>query len=103
MSKRRVTAVLTALTITVSCTGDTTAGVEPTPSRGPVGGTLRLGMSVGSFWGMDPRDEWSATTWELSRCCLARTLMSYDVSGATPDLRPVPDLAVAPPRSRRTA
>lgn len=90
-------AVLIVLTITASCTGDTTAGEEPAPSRGPVGGTLRLGMSVGSFWGMDPRDEWSATTWELSRCCLLRTLMSYDVSGATPDLRPVPDLAVAPP------
>ena len=54
-------------------------------------------MSFNSFWGMDPRDEWSATTWELARCCLLRTLMSYDVSGATRDLRPVPDLAVAPP------
>ena len=97
MSKRRVTAVLIAFALFVSCTGDTTTSVEPTPSRGPVGGTLRLGMSFGSFWGMDPRDEWSATTWELFRCCLTRTLMSYDVSGATPDLRPVPDLAVAPP------
>ena len=65
MSKRRVTAVLTAFALFVSCTGDTTTSVEPTPSRGPVGGTLRLGMSFGSFWGMDPRDEWSATTWEL--------------------------------------
>ena len=90
-------ASLIAIALLASCTGGTTAGEEPTPSRGAVGGTLRLGMSFGSFYGMDPRDEWSATTWELFRCCLVRTLMSYDVSGVTRDLRPVPDLAVSPP------
>jgi peptide/nickel transport system substrate-binding protein len=97
MSRRWVAAALIALASVASCTSDATTGEEPAPSRGPVGGTLRVGMSFGSFWGMDPRDEWSATTWELSRCCLVRTLMSYDVSGATRDLRPVPDLAAAPP------
>jgi peptide/nickel transport system substrate-binding protein len=97
MSRRSVAAVLVAIALFASCTGDKAADEEPIPSRGPVGGTLRLGTSFGSFYGMDPRDEWSATTWELFRCCLVRTLMSYDVSGATRDLRPVPDLAVDPP------
>lgn len=50
-----------------------------------------------SYWGMDPRDEWVAGTWELFRCCLVRTMMSYDVSGDTTDLRPIPDIAAAPP------
>jgi ABC-type transport system substrate-binding protein len=88
---------LIALVIVAGCTGDTGPGETPAPSRGPVGGTLRVGMSFGSFWGMDPRDEWNASTWELFRCCMVRTMMSYDVSGATRDLRPVPDLAAAPP------
>ena len=88
--------VVLVLACATSCTTGTTAG-GPAPSRGPVGGTLRLGMSAGSFWGMDPRDEWNASTWEVFRCCLVRTLMSYDVSGATRDPRPVPDLATGPP------
>jgi peptide/nickel transport system substrate-binding protein len=46
---------------------------------------------------MDPRDEFNAGTWELFRCCLLRTMMSYDVSGDTSDLRPIPDIAAAPP------
>ncbi len=97
MSRRRGAVALIALALVASCTADTTTGAQPPPSRGPLGGTLRLGMNFGSFYGMDPRDEWNASTWELFRCCLVRTLMSYDVSGATRDLRPVPDLAVAPP------
>lgn len=97
MSRRWVAGSLIVLAVAASCTSGATTDGASAPSRGPVGGTLRLGMSSSSFWGMDPRDEWSATTWELFRCCLVRTLMSYDVSGATRDLRPVPDLAAAPP------
>ena len=79
----------------VACTSDPTTS-SPLSSRGPVGGTLRLGMTNVSYWGMDPLHEWNAATWELFRCCLVRTMMSYDVGGS-PDLRPVPDLAAAPP------
>jgi hypothetical protein len=78
-----------------ACTAGTTGSAVP--SRGPVGGTLRIGMTSATFWGMDPRDEWNFATWELFRCCLVRTLMSYDVSGTNADLRPIPDLASAPP------
>ena len=79
----------------VACTSDPTTSSPPS-SRGPVGGTLRLGMTNASYWGMDPLNEWNVATWELFRCCLVRTMMSYDVGGS-PDLRPVPDLAAAPP------
>jgi peptide/nickel transport system substrate-binding protein len=83
------------LALATACTGG--ADRAPAASRGPVGGTLRVGMVTPAFFGMDPRDEWNSATWELFRCCLVRTLVSYDVSGASTDLRPVPDLASAPP------
>lgn len=54
-------------------------------------------MANGSFFGMDPRDEWNTSTWELFRCCLVRTLTSYDVSGSSIAAQPVPDLASGPP------
>ena len=85
-----------AVAMAAACTADT-ATIAPAPSRGPVGGTLRLGMTNPSLWGMDPLNEWNVSTWELFRCCLVRTMMSYDVGGGSPDLRPVPDLAAAPP------
>jgi peptide/nickel transport system substrate-binding protein len=96
MSRRSI-ALLLLLAYAASCTSGGLTD-RPRPSRGRVGGTLRIGMTSGPFWGMDPRDEWNASSWELLRCCLVRTLMSYDVSGATRDLRPVPDLAAAPPQ-----
>jgi peptide/nickel transport system substrate-binding protein len=83
------------LTLAASCTGD--SAETPAPSRGPVGGTLRLGMTNPAYWGMDPLREWNAATWELFRCCLLRTMMSYDVAGDASDIRPIPDLAAAPP------
>lgn len=91
-----IAAPLLAVALVASCTAETTTG-PGVPPRGPVGGTLRLGMTETSYWGMDPLDEWNNSTWELFRCCLVRTLMSYDVSGRSPDLRPIPDLAAAPP------
>lgn len=96
-SRRGTGRLLIALVLAVvACTSDDTTSPEPAPSLGPVGGTLRLGMTNVSYWGMDPLNEWNTATWELFRCCLVRTMMSYDVGGS-PDLRPVPDLAAAPP------
>src|SRR5215212_6651684 len=92
---RRIPVAALVLALATACTGG--ADRAPAASRGPVGGTLRVGMVTPAFFGMDPRDEWNSATWELFRCCLVRTLVSYDVSGASTDLRPVPDLASAPP------
>jgi ABC-type transport system substrate-binding protein len=83
------------LMLAAACTGSSTGTAGP--SRGPVGGTLRIGMEHPAYWGLDPVHEWSSATWELLRCCLVRTMMSYDLAGTTPDLRPIPDLAAAPP------
>jgi peptide/nickel transport system substrate-binding protein len=55
-------------------------------------------MAGPTFYGMDPQQEYATWTWELFRCCLLRTLLSYngrpwDQGGS--EVRP--DLAVAPP------
>jgi len=92
---RRLLVAGLAFLLAVACTGGTTT--TPAPSQGPVGGTLRLGMGNVSYWSMDPRDEWNSATWELLRCCLVRTLMSYDPGAQGAELVPVPDLAAGPP------
>ena len=96
-ARRAIALGATLISLAASCTGDTTIDDDPAPSREPVGGTLRLGMSTASYWGLDPRDEFNFATWELFRCCLLRTMLSYDVTADTTDLRPIPDLAAAPP------
>jgi ABC-type transport system substrate-binding protein len=90
-----VCALALALIATTACT----SGQVPSSSSpaGRSGGTLRVGMEEAPFFTMDPARDWNTVTWELFRCCLLRTLMSYDVSGNAATLDPVPDLAAAPP------
>jgi ABC-type transport system substrate-binding protein len=83
------------LLLAAACTGSSAR--TSASSRGPVGGTLRIGMENPASWGLDPVHEWSSATWELLGCCLVRTMMSYNLAGTSPDLRPIPDLAAAPP------
>lgn len=47
---------------------------------------------------MDPQREYHAATWEVFRCCLLRTLMSYSDLDGFPGTQPQPDLAAAPPQ-----
>lgn len=83
----------------ISCTGGKS---EPEPKRVadfPVGGTLRLAMSGDFVQNLDPHKEYVSTAaWELYRCCLLRTLLSYrgkpTEEGGT---QLVPDLAAAMP------
>lgn len=79
-----------------ACTGSTQAE-SPTGRSPHAGGTLRLGMDGGAFFALDPQWEWSFSTWELFRCCLLRTLMSYDGTSGVTSAEPKPDLAAAPP------
>ncbi len=73
-------------------------GPAPSPSAvvtpdaiGPLsGGTLRVAMDIAGYesfqvgegqpfnWSWDPQATWAAEPWELFRCCLLRTLMSYN-------------------------
>ncbi len=92
-----------------ACTGTSTP--RPSPSRPPsdLGGTLRvLEPGPAAFpislitralnEDFDPQRSYWGTAWELFRCCLLRTLISYDLDPANRGkivLRP--DLAAAPP------
>lgn len=50
------------------------------------------------YYSLDPQREYNGNTWELYRCCLLRTLMSYSDLNGLPDTQPQPDLAAAPPQ-----
>jgi peptide/nickel transport system substrate-binding protein len=97
----RVTALVLLF---ASCTGGEGRG-EPTPTETiPRGGTLRVELYENpdlsfTHLSLDPQRGYWYSEWELSRCCLLRTLLSYngrptDEGGTV--LRP--DLAVAMPR-----
>lgn len=67
----------------------------PTPERG---GVLRLAMQSDVSAELDPQKEYFRPTWELFRCCLLRTLMSYGSESLGPaGVEPLPDLAASAP------
>src|SRR5436190_24179883 len=83
--------------------GGSTSGGGPTgqtsaPKNLPQGGTLKLALSSDVSAAFDPQKEYYSITWEYYRCCLLRTLMSYNghttQEGGT---KALPDLAVAAP------
>src|SRR5215218_1877583 len=83
-----------SLTLASSCTAQTES--EPGPQAG---GVLRLAALADPFGAGDPAVELNRAGWELYRCCLLRTLLSYT---GTPVARGGtslhPDLAAGPPR-----
>jgi ABC-type transport system substrate-binding protein len=103
-------AALGLVVIASACTGDSKPAPAPSLPFAP-GGTLRLtlfGWADHEFdsrtedgrgdYALDPHAE-SGPGWELMRCCLVRTLMSYN---GTPTAEggsvPRPDLAAGDPR-----
>ena len=82
-----------------ACSGDATdlddEGQEASIQKG---GTLRLNLLSDVISAFDPQKEYYTVTWEFYRCCLLRTLMSYNgmstEEGGT-ELRP--DLATGLP------
>jgi peptide/nickel transport system substrate-binding protein len=88
-----------AMLIATACTGasdeqtDERTGIEPRR-----GGTLRLAISSDVNQAWDPAEEYEAVAWEVFRCCLTRTLLSFE--GTTADNggnEPQPDVAAAMP------
>ncbi|MGH2635329.1 MAG: ABC transporter substrate-binding protein [Actinomycetota bacterium] len=62
-------------------TGPTATGTGPTGETGPMaepGGTLELAMIGDVSAAFDPQKEYYSVTWEYFRCCLLRTLLSYN-------------------------
>jgi peptide/nickel transport system substrate-binding protein len=92
---RTAPALLLAVTLLAgACNGDEAGGggLER-------GGTLRLAALADPLGAGDPAVEINRAGWELYRCCLLRTLLSY--TGTPTDrggTRLHPDLAEAPPR-----
>jgi peptide/nickel transport system substrate-binding protein len=97
----RLIAVVAVLGIVAAACGG--GAEEPAPSEpgggtNLEGGTLRMAMLADVTAAFDPQKEYYSVTWEYYRCCLLRTLMSYegvptDEGGA--DI--FPDLAVSEP------
>jgi peptide/nickel transport system substrate-binding protein len=62
------------------------------------GGTLNIGMNSDFHEGDDPAREYYTIGWEVLHCCLARTLLSYNLKGPSEQGNTVvPDLATALP------
>ena len=93
-------AMIAAVYIAAACSQtppSPSASFEASPSPAaspsvafPLGGTLHVGMFLSDYEGFqkrdggkrdtvwDPQGTWAVPPWELFRCCLLRTLMSYN-------------------------
>ncbi len=77
MSGRIVFAVMTLVLLASACTGDSgkTQHAGAGSSRYPRGGTLHVAIEHYTF---DPQVSYAAADWEVLRCCLLRTLFTYN-------------------------
>jgi peptide/nickel transport system substrate-binding protein len=86
-----VLAVLGLLAAACSDKGSNTGASSSGPGAEAVqGGTLLMGQLSDFYSGLDPQKEYSSVTWEYYRCCLLRTLLSYNG-------RPTADIAAELP------
>jgi peptide/nickel transport system substrate-binding protein len=78
----KVIAVVTVLgLVAAACGGDEEPTGDDTESPAPEnleGGTLRMAQLADVTAAFDPQKEYYSVTWEYYRCCLLRTLMSYE-------------------------
>jgi ABC-type oligopeptide transport system substrate-binding subunit len=79
--RKRILALIAVLALAAACTGG--GGEGPTPTASPTfepwhGGTVRLALVGVDPWRLDPQREVDDRTAELFRCCLLRTLFSYN-------------------------
>ncbi len=81
--------------ITAACGGDGDDGTGQTGTEDlQRGGTLRIAMLSDVSAAFDPQKEYYSVTWQIMRCCLLRTLVTYPgepTENGGNDL--VPDLA----------
>jgi peptide/nickel transport system substrate-binding protein len=66
--------VVVSLTLVVSSCSDTPKRAQDSIPRG---GTLRVNMVSLFPLTLDPQTEYTGESWEILRCCLVRTLLSY--------------------------
>ncbi|HEX5950509.1 MAG TPA: ABC transporter substrate-binding protein [Actinomycetota bacterium] len=96
----RLVALTVVVVVTAACTADVrsqrySSSSSPEPWRG---GTLRLAL-VEDFWAkLDPQMSYAPVPWEIFRCCLLRTLYSYNgLPASEGGVETRPDLATAAP------
>jgi peptide/nickel transport system substrate-binding protein len=101
---RAIALIAVLAVVAAACGGGDTEegddGGETPTGEVQAGGTLRLAFDGGSdfFYGMNPTAEYYSVSWEFLRCCMARTLLSYEAVTAEEggnDLQP--DLAAELP------
>ena len=77
----KVVALVAVLAIVAAAcnsdSGDTDASGSASASGDLSGGTLKMAMLADVTAAFDPQKEYYSVTWEYYRCCLLRTLMSY--------------------------
>jgi peptide/nickel transport system substrate-binding protein len=93
---RRWLALAIAIGIASGLSGCASRAPNETPFTSS-SGTLRVAMTVSTWSGLDPQGTWGFNQWELLRCCLLRTLMTYRGVPDSLGTEPVPDLAAGPP------
>ena len=93
----RAAVVATAVcVVTATCARSGVGDVGPL--QAPDGeSVLRVAMAEPAFHGFDPQVSWTRTQWEVFRCCLVRTLLTYPGLPDFVGTQPVPDLALEPP------
>jgi peptide/nickel transport system substrate-binding protein len=89
--------------VAAACGGDDEGGATGTTTTGATGaqeftpgGTFKAALLSDVTAGFDPQKEYYSVAWAFYRCCLTRTLMSYDPNDPNSS-HLVPDLAAAPP------
>ena len=77
----RMIAVLAVLgLVAAACGNDNTPSATSSGAgtEAVQGGTLLMAQLSDFYSGLDPQKEYSSVTWEYYRCCLLRTLLSYN-------------------------
>lgn len=98
--RRRWAATLSSVAV---ITTTIASGCRPIDDRGAAyatsqgGGTLRVAMADPAYQGFDPQASYTQPQFELLRCCLVRTLMTYRGIPDFAGTQPVPDLATGYP------
>ena len=93
---RTVIATMALALVATSCAGSRSEAPGPGQAA-DAEPTLQVVSVQPAFQGFDPQASYSTMEWEVLRCCLARTLMTYPGVADFEGMQPVPDLASAPP------
>ena len=95
---RLIAAAAVVSIVAVACGGTSTTSNQPTGAKPTKGGTLQIATNEDVFSHWDPQQEYFQESFAFYRCCLLRTLMSYNGEDAAHKGTQVfPDLASAAP------